>query len=127
MSDRANLESLAACLEQSGDYRILRRVPVVTRYADDDPAVVKRLGLIVDIETTGLDPAGDRIIELACLPFHFSSEGVLYDVLPGYAGFEDPGQPLHAEVLRLTGITMSSCAARSSTVRPSPRWQPPPT
>ena len=62
---------------------------MVTRYADDDPVALKRLGLIIDIETTGLDPASDRIIELACLPFHFSSEGVLYDVLPGYAGFED--------------------------------------
>jgi hypothetical protein len=62
-------------------HAILRRVPVVT----------KRLGLMVDIETTGLDSASDRIIELACLPFHFSSEGVLYDVLPGYAGFEYPG------------------------------------
>jgi DNA polymerase-3 subunit epsilon len=61
---------------------------VVTRYADDDPVALKRLGLIIDIETTGLDPASDRIIQLACLPFHFSSEGVLYDVLPGYAGFE---------------------------------------
>ena len=71
---------------------------MVTRYADDDSATVKRLGLIVDIETTGLDPARDRIIELVCLPFHFSSEGVLYDILPGYAVFEDPGQPLHADV-----------------------------
>ena len=78
MADPADLEQLAVRLEQSGDYRILRRVPVVTRYADDDPATVRRLGLIVDIETTGLDPASDRIIELACLPFHFSSEGVLY-------------------------------------------------
>jgi DNA polymerase-3 subunit epsilon len=105
MADHADLEQLAFHLEQSGDYRILRRVAVMTRYADDDPAAVKRLGLIVDIETTGLDPACDRIIELACLPFHFSSEGVLYDVLPGYASFEDPGQPLHEDVVRLTGIT----------------------
>jgi DNA polymerase-3 subunit epsilon len=105
MTDLADLEQLAVPLEQSGDYRILRRVPVISHYADDDPGSLKRLGLIVDIETTGLDPAGDRIIELACLPFHFSSEGVLYDVLPGYAGFEDPGQPLHEEVVRLTGIT----------------------
>jgi hypothetical protein len=105
MADPADLEQLAVRLEQSGDYRILRRVPVVTRYADDDPAALKRLGLIVDIETTGLDPASDRIIELACLPFHFSSEGAIYDVLPGYAGFEDPGQPLHDEVVRLTRVT----------------------
>jgi DNA polymerase III subunit epsilon len=100
-----DLEPLAARLEQSGDYRVLRRVPEVARYADDDPTAIKRLGLIVDIETTGLDPASDRIIELACLPFHFSPDGVLYDVLPGYAGFEDPGQPLSDEVIQLTGIT----------------------
>jgi oligoribonuclease (3'-5' exoribonuclease) len=37
---------------------------VVTRYADDDPVALKRLGLIIDIETTGLDPASDRIIQL---------------------------------------------------------------
>jgi hypothetical protein len=37
MADPADLEWMAACLEQRGDYRILRRVPVVTRYADDDP------------------------------------------------------------------------------------------
>jgi hypothetical protein len=37
MADLANLEQLAARVEQSGDYR----VPVVTRYADDDPATVK--------------------------------------------------------------------------------------
>ena len=105
MDDLTDLESLAARLEQSGDYRVLRRVPEVTRYSDDDPATVKRFGLIVDIETAGLDAASDQIIELACLPFHFSSEGVLYDVLPGYAGFEDPGRPLDEEVARLTGIT----------------------
>jgi DNA polymerase-3 subunit epsilon len=112
MVDHADLEQLAFRLEQSGDYRILRRVPVVTRYADDDPAAVKRLGLIVDIETTGFDPASDRIIELACLPFHFSSEGVLYDVLPGYAG---------RYPRRSCGLPASptiSCLAGSSTTRP---------
>jgi hypothetical protein len=31
MAHPADLEPLAARLEQSGDYRILRRVPVVTR------------------------------------------------------------------------------------------------
>ena len=76
----------------------------VTRYAEDDTAALKRLGLIVDIETTGLVPQ-PIIVELACLPFHFSSEGVLYDVLPGYAHLRIPAEPLHEEVARLTGIT----------------------
>lgn len=104
MADTLELEQLAARLEESGDYRILRRIPEVDRYADDDGAP-KRLGLIVDIETTGLDPDRDKIIELAVLPFEFSSEGAIYDVQDGYAGFEDPGTPLPEEVVRLTGIT----------------------
>ena len=118
MADPADLEQLAVHLEQSGDYRILRRVPVVTRYADDDPASVKRLGLIVDIETTGLDPASDRIIELACLPFHFSSEGVLYDVLPGYAVSRIPASRYTKRWSGLPASPMTNCAARTSTSRP---------
>ena len=34
MADHADPEQLAFLLEQSGDYRILRRVPAVARYAD---------------------------------------------------------------------------------------------
>jgi DNA polymerase-3 subunit epsilon len=100
-----DLEQMADCLAASGDYRVLRRIPQRERYADDEPEATKRVGVIVDVETTGLDPSTDNIIELAILPVHFSSEGVIYDVLPGYAGFEDPGQPLSDDVVRLTGIT----------------------
>ena len=125
MADPVDLEPLAARLEQSGDYRILRRVPLTIRYADDDPCAVKRLGLIVDIETTGLDPASDRIIELACLPFHFSSDGVLYDVLPGYAGFEDLASRSMRRWFGSPASPMISCSAGSSTIGPSPRWRRP--
>ncbi len=104
MADHDDLEDLALRLEESGDYRVLRRVPVVDGYADDD-AATKRLGLIVDVETTGLDPTRDKIIELAILPFDFASEGVLYGVRDSYAGFEDPGVPIPKEISRLTGIT----------------------
>ena len=104
MADHEELEDLAQRLEQSGDYRVLRRVPAVERYTEDG-GTAKRLGLIVDVETTGPDPARDKIIELAILPFDFSSEGILYGVHDSYAGFEDPGVPVPKEITRLTGIT----------------------
>ena len=105
MADTDDLEALAERLEQSGDFRILRRVPSVSCYAEPPTGIDLRRGLIVDVETTGLDPARDKIIELAILPFDFSSDGGLYVVHEGYAGFEDPGAPLPELVVRLTGIT----------------------
>lgn len=65
MADTDELEALAAGLEQTGDYRVLRRVPTLRR------------GLIVDVESTGLDPVRDKIIEPVLLPFDFSSDGGL--------------------------------------------------
>ena len=73
MADTDDLEALAASLEESGDYRILRRVPTAARYAEPPTCTELRRGLIVDVETTGLDPTRDKIIELAILPFDFSS------------------------------------------------------
>lgn len=104
MTSESEWEHLAARLDAEADYRVLRRGPDVRRYADDDGAP-PRLGLIVDVETTGLEPDRHKIIELAILPFHFSPAGNIYDVLPGYAGFEDPGEPIPPEVVDLTGIT----------------------
>ena len=105
MADDDDLETLAARLEQTGDYRILRRVPAAAPYAEPAAATELRRGLIVDVETTGLDPVRDKIIELAVLPFDFSSDGGLYGVHEGYAGLEDPGMPVPETVTRLTGIT----------------------
>ena len=70
MTSKAEWDQLATRLDAEADYRVLRRVPDVSRYADDD-GVSSRLGLIVDVETTGLEPDHHKIIELAILPFHF--------------------------------------------------------
>ena len=105
MADTDEMEALAARLEQIGDYRILRRVPSVSCYAEPPTGIELRRGLIVDVETTGLDPTRDSIIELAILPFDFSSDGGIYAVHEGYAALEDPGMPVPETVTRLTGIT----------------------
>ena len=73
MADTGELEALAERLEQTNDYRILRRLPTAAHYAEPPDGTELRRGLIVDVETTGLDPARDKIIELAILPCDFSS------------------------------------------------------
>ncbi len=105
MTSKIEWQELAERLDSQADYRVLRRVPECSRYAADESGVSPRLCLIVDVETTGLDPDQQKIIELAILPFHFSPQGQIFDVLPGYAAFEDPGEPIPLDVVELTGIT----------------------
>lgn len=101
----ATLERYAATLEESGAYRVLRRLEPRTEFQPVDPGVTPKLGLIVDVETTGLDPAKDQVIELGLVAFEFSAGGEVYRVVDTVTGFRDPGIPIPAEITKLTGIT----------------------
>lgn len=105
ITDPATLEAMAATLEASGDYRVVRRFVAPTRYTTTPPTGPLRRGLIVDVETTGLDTATDRIIELGMVPFAFDSTGAVFDVDAKLEWFEDPGIPIPAEAVAITGIT----------------------
>lgn len=63
-------------------------------------------GIIVDLETTGLDPQADAIMEIGLLEF-----GVEGDEPPRvtrtYGALQDPGRPVAEEVLRITGMTQA--------------------
>ena len=71
------LERIAAALEATGDYRVLRRVTRRTRIHDDDGSV-KKIGVILDVETTGLDPVRDEVIELGMTRFEFDAAGRVF-------------------------------------------------
>jgi DNA polymerase-3 subunit epsilon len=97
-------EELAAALEQSGDYKVLRRFqvridPITT------PAPNERLGIFLDLETTGLDPAKDEIIEIAMVPFLYTVDGKLIAVGEPFQSYRDPGMSVPSEITALTGIT----------------------
>ena len=77
--DAEELEAAAALLEASQDYRVLRRLQPRAALTGV-PEKETRLGLFVDVETTGLDPSKDEIIELAMLPFRYSIDGIIVDV-----------------------------------------------
>lgn len=97
-------EEAAQRLEQSGRFRILRKLvarPIIQRAQSAFP----HLAVLVDTETTGLNHAKDEIIEIGAVAFTYDNEGVIGDVVGVYGGLRQPSEPIPAEITRLTGIT----------------------
>jgi DNA polymerase-3 subunit epsilon len=65
-----------------------------------------RVGLVVDVETTGLSPEQNLVIEVGIRQFQFNREtGEVLSVGNSYCEFNDPNEPLSPEIIELTGIT----------------------
>ncbi|MCA1406600.1 hypothetical protein I6F26_26135 [Ensifer sp. IC3342] len=95
---------MARLLEETGDYRVLRRL--IGREVVDAPRPgFPRVGVLVDTETTGLDHRKDEIIEIGAVAFTFDDEGDIGDVTGVYGGLRQPSNPIPPEITRLTGIT----------------------
>ncbi len=111
------LEKLARELERHEDYRVIRRYRRPRLYNDPDPALTAagemRRGVFLDVETTGLDAATDQVIELALVPFEFSTDGRIFRVLEEYDGLRDPGIPIPPDITRLTGISDQMVAGQA--------------
>ena len=99
------LEAMRRALEESGRYRVLDRYERPAGYARAEPGTDVRLGLYVDVETTGLDAATDVIIELGLVAFEFDRDGAIYRLLEEVSALEDPGRPIPPMIQELTGIT----------------------
>jgi DNA polymerase-3 subunit epsilon len=109
---RSELEDLARQLEESGDYRVLRRLVPPRRYAEPD-ALPHRTAIALDVETTGLDPRADAIIQLSVVAFEYSADtGRIFEVSEPLTSFEDPKRPIPVEVAKMTGITDADVAGK---------------
>jgi DNA polymerase III subunit epsilon len=98
------LERMAAGLEVSTDYRVLRRLPPTPEIHPSGPGPTRR-AVFVDVETTGLDPAVDGVIELAMAAFEYSEDGRIVGIGESFSAFRYPGRPIPQGITTLTGIT----------------------
>ncbi len=65
-----------------------------------------RTGVVIDVETTGLNRNDDQVIEIGLRRFTFNREnGDILEAATFYQGLQDPGQPLSPEIQALTGLT----------------------
>jgi DNA polymerase-3 subunit epsilon len=99
------LEQMARSLVESGDYRVSSRLEPQAEYHPPD-STPKLVAAVVDVETTGTNRDGDKIIELGICPFEYDRQsGRIYRVLGSWEWLEDPGFSIPAEIVKITGIT----------------------
>jgi DNA polymerase III subunit epsilon len=111
IEDNDDLAALAEALVRSGNYRVLRRlVPRTTSVPSTDQ--VCRTGVILDVETTGLDQQKDEVIELGMVKFDYLPDGSIAGLRDVFTAFNEPSSPIPPEVTALTGITNDMVAAQ---------------
>ena len=76
--------------------RVLHRLALPRVFDSGTDPAERRLGLFVDCETTGADWARDVVVELALLPFTYTEDGRMAEVLADEAQvhLRDPGRAL---------------------------------
>jgi len=96
-SEEVNLAAMAETLAKSGDYRVLRRLIPRTEFASFEGQTT-RTGIMLDVETTGLDTAKDEVIELAMVKFTYLPDDRIAQITNIFSSFNEPQNPIPAEI-----------------------------
>jgi DNA polymerase III subunit epsilon len=99
-----HLAAMAEALAKSADYRVLRRL-VPREIFTSSIGQNAKTGILLDVETTGLDQQKDEIIELGMVKFDYLPDGRIASLREVYTSFNEPSEPIPLEVTALTGIT----------------------
>ena len=103
-----DLAAMVQTLEQSGEYRVLRRLPFRQHFST--PTELTKVGILFDVETTGLDTASDEVVELGMVKFSYHPDGTVAAVLDTFSSFNEPSRTIPEEAIKLHGITNKMAA-----------------
>jgi DNA polymerase III subunit epsilon len=100
-------EIAITALHATGDFMVLRKLNLEKDNRFTRKSVANsRIALCLDTETTGLNHAENKVIELGIVAFEYNpATGAIIRITDRYAGFEDPGAPLPEEIKAITGIS----------------------
>jgi DNA polymerase-3 subunit epsilon len=101
----------ADLLAQHPDFRVLRRL-ARTDFNSGGPEE-ELTAVVLDVETTGLDPELDEIIELGMIKFAFNRVGEIGRIKGEFQGMREPAAPIPKDIVELTGITDDLVAGKS--------------
>lgn len=100
----SELDAMAEKLSLCPDYRVLRRLKP-REMSVPDKSENTRVGVALDVETTGLDTSKDEIIELGMVKFAYLPSGEITHITDVFEAFNEPSTPIPSEIVELTGIT----------------------
>lgn len=105
-------DALAKALDRHPRFRVLRVADGIRRRVLRRRSVSELTIAVVDVETTGLDPGRDDVIELGVQCVTVDEEGRLVETGTSHDWLEQPGAPIPPEITRHTGITDADVAGR---------------
>ena len=87
------------------DIRFVRRLAIEAGPTGEGDPNARSVGVVVDVETEGMDASTDAIIEIALRRFLYDGAGNITRIDRCYSWRQDPGRSLRKEIVRLTRIT----------------------
>jgi DNA polymerase-3 subunit epsilon len=87
------LAAIAEALAKSADYRVLRRL-VPRKPSHPSVGLNTKTGILLDVETTGLDQQKDEVIELGMVKFDYLPDGRIACLRDVFSSFNEPSEPI---------------------------------